>query len=109
MLMIFAYDKEYYESYLRNILHPAICGKCPKLLRVMLLILHDIAKPHKAAKRNVVFKLYHLEVLKHPSYSPGPSCSELTTLLVNVLLNFLTSISRICQYFLLKESEKLLQ
>ena len=39
----------------------------------------------------------------------GPGCSKLTTLLVNVSLKFQTLISRICQYFLLKKCEKLLQ
>ena len=32
-----------------------------------------------------------------------------TTLLVNVLLKFQTLISQLCQYFLLKKCEKLLQ
>ena len=31
--------------------------------------------------------------------SPGPSCSKLTTSLVNVSLKFQTLISEICQYF----------
>ena len=39
----------------------------------------------------------------------GPSCSKLTTWLVNVSLNFQMLISQICQYFLLKKFEKLLQ
>ena len=39
---------------------------------------------------------------------PGPGCSKLTTLLVNVSLKFQTLISSICQYFLLKKCEKLL-
>ena len=39
----------------------------------------------------------------------GPGCSELTTSLVNVSLNFQKLISQICQYFLLKKCEKLLQ
>ena len=38
---------------------------------------------------------------------PGPDCS--TTLLVNETLKFQTIISQICQYFLLKKCEKLLQ
>ena len=41
--------------------------------------------------------------------SSGPSCSKLTTSLVNVLLKFKTLMSQICQYFLLKKCEKLLQ
>ena len=40
---------------------------------------------------------------------PGPGCSKLMTLLVNVSLNFQKLISQICQYFLLKKCEKLLQ
>ena len=39
----------------------------------------------------------------------GLGCSKLTTSLVNVSLKFQTLISRICQYFLLKKCEKLLQ
>ena len=41
--------------------------------------------------------------------STGPGCSKLTTSLVNVSLKFQTLISQICQYFLLKKCEKLLQ
>ena len=41
--------------------------------------------------------------------SPGPSCSKLTTSLVNVSLKFQMLISQIFQYFLLKKCEKLLQ
>ena len=39
----------------------------------------------------------------------GPSCSKLTTSLVNVSLKFQMLISNIRQYFLLKKCEKLLQ
>ena len=39
---------------------------------------------------------------------PGPGCSKLKTLLVNVSLKFQTLISEICQYFFLKKCEKLL-
>ena len=46
---------------------------------------------------------------KVPHKRPGPSCSKLTTSLVNVSLKFQTLISQICQYFLLKKCEKLLQ
>ena len=42
-------------------------------------------------------------------YPSGPRCSKLTTSLVNVSLIFQTLISQICQYFLLKKCEKLLQ
>ena len=40
--------------------------------------------------------------------TPGPGCSKLTTSLVNISLNFQKLISLICQYFLLKNCEKLL-
>ena len=39
----------------------------------------------------------------------SPGCSKLTTSLVSVSLKFQTLISQICQYFLLKKCEKLLQ
>ena len=39
----------------------------------------------------------------------GASCSKLTTSLVNDSLKFQTLTSQICQYFLLKKCEKLLQ
>ena len=39
----------------------------------------------------------------------GPGCSKLTESLVNGSLKFQTLISEICQYFLLKKCEKLLQ
>ena len=42
------------------------------------------------------------------SYNPGSGCSKLTTSLVNVL-EFQMLLSDICQYFLLKKCEKLLQ
>ena len=37
----------------------------------------------------------------------GPSCSKLTTSLVNEMLKFEMLIFQICQYFLLKKCEKL--
>ena len=37
---------------------------------------------------------------------PGPGCSKLTTLLVNISFSFQKLISQICQYFLLKKCEK---
>ena len=39
----------------------------------------------------------------------GPGCSKLTTSLVNVSLKIQTLISDICEYFLSKKCEKLLQ
>ena len=42
-------------------------------------------------------------------WPPGPGCSKLTTSLINETLKFQMLISQICQYFLLKNFEKLLQ
>ena len=42
------------------------------------------------------------------SSTSGPSCSKLTTSLVNVSLKFQTLISQISRYFLFKKCEKLL-
>ena len=42
-------------------------------------------------------------------YNPGPGCAKLTMSIVNVSLNFQKLISHICQYFLLRKCEKLLQ
>ena len=49
------------------------------------------------------------DVLRYQGQITGPSCSKLTTSLVNETLKFQTLISQICQYFLLKNCEKLLQ
>ena len=61
--------------------------------------------------------LYYLDLMNKGRVCncyPGPGCSKLTTSklttsLVNVSLKFQTLISQICQYFLLKKCEKLLQ
>ena len=43
-------------------------------------------------------------------HTPGPGCSKLTMSLVNIsLLEFQTLISQLCQKFLSKKCEKLLQ
>ena len=49
------------------------------------------------------------EQLDPDCWQSGPGCSKLTTSLVNMSLKFQTLISQICQYFLLKKCEKLLQ
>ena len=51
----------------------------------------------------------HSETHDKINKSSGPSCSKLTTSLVNETLKFQMLISQICQYFLLKKYEKLLQ
>ena len=58
---------------------------------------------------SVWLTLAFFHLLSHMTKRPGPGCSKLTTSLVNVSLNFQKLISQICQYFLLKKSEKLLQ
>ena len=45
----------------------------------------------------------------HLGKQSGSGCSNLTTLLANVSLKFQTSKTEICQYFLSKKCEKLLQ
>ena len=40
------------------------------------------------------------------NFRTGPGCSELTTSLVNVSLNFQNLISQKCQYFFFKKCEK---
>ena len=51
----------------------------------------------------------YLPLEEIPFTISGLGCSKLTMSLVNVLLNFQELISQICQYFLLKKCEKLLQ
>ena len=65
---------EYYKSFIRNHLRPAIRKKRPNMLQEGPIILHDNAAPH--TKRDVVQLLteeYDWEVLDHPSYSPDLS------------------------------------
>ena len=47
--------------------------------------------------------------MPYNKWSPGPGCLKLMTSLVNDSLKFQTLIAQICQYFLLKKCEKLLQ
>ena len=48
--------------------------------------------------------MVELYTCKQETLRPGPSCSKLTMLLVNVLSKFqMFHISEICQYFLLKK------
>ena len=57
----------------------------------------------------VVLSVGKIHPLRRYTYSSGPSCSKLTTSLVNETLKFQMLISQICQYFLLKKCKKLLQ
>ena len=63
---------------------------------------------HKKKRCDLRSRLLKVKISVIPICS-GPSCSKLTTSLVNVSLKFQTLISEICQYFLLKKCEKLLQ
>ena len=53
--------------------------------------------------------LVFLKMCLHVKNVPGPSCSKLTTSLVNVSLKFQTLILQIHCYFLLKKCENPLQ
>ena len=53
--------------------------------------------------------MYPPELQLNKANTSGAGCSKLTTSLVNVSLKFQTLISHICQHFLLKKCEKLLQ
>ena len=47
---------------------------------------------------------YRYDVILYEVFiTTGPSCSKLTTLLINVALKFQMYITEICQYFLLKK------
>ena len=62
--------------------------------------------------QNDIVKLLEKTPVSHqqpPFKYNRAGCSKLTTSLVNILLNFQELISQICQYFLLKKCEKLLQ
>ena len=51
----------------------------------------------------------YLETVVQIIMQSGPGCSKLTTSFVNETLKFQMLISQICQYYLLKKCEKLLQ
>ena len=74
--------------------------------------------PHRvvkmAEKHRDVFIYLQCPIVLHfmrslKGIQTGPSCSKLTTVLVNVSLKFQRLISNICQYFLLKKCVRLLQ
>ena len=64
-------------------------------------------KKKKKEKKNPYFQSSPENVLMQAKRS-GHGCSKLTTSLVNETLKFQMLISQICQYFLLKQCEKLL-
>ena len=86
-------------------LHPTSSRREMCTSSVSNVIYHKFS--HGAAFYTLNGKNVH--VMLELKRTPGPSCSKLTTLLVNDSLKFQTLISQICQYFLLKQCEKLLQ
>ena len=62
--------------------------------------------PLSSSVRNVYAETFSVDCFW--GCTPGPSCSKVTTSLVNDSLNFRKLSSQICQYFLLKKCEKLL-
>ena len=64
----------------------------------------------KMNEKNLLQNLDRLKIYSDPGIlvHSGPSCSKLTTSLVNISLKFQMLISEISQYFLLKKCEKLL-
>ena len=81
-----------------------------KMLVLVVLGLIDLSKQCRPGS-NCSIRLYSFIALCYYSkhIRPGPSCSKLTTLLVNISLKFQMLISENSQYFLLKQCEKLLQ
>ena len=56
-----------------------------------------------------IFHVFFYYRMQRHGIKCRPGCSKLTMSLVNLSLNFQKLISQICQYFLLKKCEKLLQ
>ena len=71
--------------------------------------MYSYTYPAQSPSVLVTKRILHLEVCEWFILISEPGCSKLTTSLVNVLLKLQTLISNICQYFLLKKYEKLLQ
>ena len=71
-------------------------------------LIQDIIQACTSYKALVSLFSVHNTIWTSDQHS-GPDCSKLTTSLVNVSLKFQTLLSNICQYFLLKKCEKLLQ
>ena len=74
-----------------------------------LSVAETVNAPHRLSEINTSLFQTSSLILRNKFYLSGPGCSELTTSLVNVSLNFQELISQICHYFLLKKCEKLLQ
>lgn len=64
---------QYYREVLRNKLRPAIRKKRHELLERGVILLHDNARPHKAACVEELLAGYEWETLTHPAYSPDLS------------------------------------
>ena len=91
-----------------------LCSSCIKTiaktwkLSSLQLIFNDMPSLDSLSL-NIARLLGNHRLHNNNLFPPGPGCSKLTTSLVNVSLKFQTLISEICQYFLLKKCEKLLQ
>ena len=103
--------------------------KHTKVLYAMVAIIHDMQQFHILfvayfftsimicfkvigyifRGRNSVIFIFASHVIRVNLYRSRPSCSKLTTSLVNISLKFQKLFSQICQCFLLKKCEKLLQ
>jgi hypothetical protein len=45
-----------------------------------VVLLHDNARPHTAARTNALIKLFNWEIFDHPPYSPDLASSDLSSL-----------------------------
>ena len=70
---------------------------------------HIISKENARILLHLLADCFEADLARNYMVTSGPGCSKLTTSLVNVSLKFQSFISNICQYFLLKKCEKLLQ
>ena len=61
---------------LRHSLRPAIRTKRRGLLSRGVILLHDNARPHSAAKTLETHQDLHFEVLEHPPYGPDLDPSD---------------------------------
>jgi histone-lysine N-methyltransferase SETMAR len=68
-----------------------------------VVLLHDNARPHTAARTNTLIKLFNCEIFDHPSYSSGLAPSDYhpftkmrVCLVVVTLNNKQTNIYQLC-------------
>ena len=73
----------------------ACCNPIPPLVRQYLNEIHAVIVK---ARESPLHKVSDIPIFLQNTLS-GPGCSKLTTLLVNISLNFQKLISLLCQYF----------